>query len=57
MKTMDQKRTIAGRPISEILKRFDKKIKDPDLLAREKKVKIIRSFLKINCKLSKLKKV
>ena len=55
MKTMDQKRIIAGRPISEILKRFDKKIKDPRSFSEGKKiVKIIRSFLKINCKLSKL---
>ena len=55
MRTMDQKRTIAGRPISEILKRFDKKIKDPRSFSEGKKiVKIIRSFLKINCKLSKL---
>ena len=55
MRTMDQKRTIAGRPILEILKRFDKKIKDPRSFNEGKKiVKIIRSFLKINCKLSEL---
>ena len=55
MRTMDQKRTIAGRSISEILKRFDKKIKDPRSFNEGKKiVKIIRSFLKINCKLSEL---
>ena len=55
MRTMDQKRTIAGRPVSEILKRFDKKIKDPRSFNEGKKiVKIIRSFLKINCKLSEL---
>ena len=37
------------------MKRFDKKIKDPRSFSEGKKiVKIIRSFLKINCKLSKL---
>ena len=46
---------IAGRTISEILKRFDKKIKDPRSFVDGKKiVKIIKSFLKINCKLSEL---
>ncbi len=55
MKKMDKNKTIAGRTISEILKRFDKKIKDPRSFSNGKKiVKIIKSFLKINCKLSKL---
>ena len=55
MKKFDQNKVIAGRSISEILKRFDKKIKDPRSFADGKKiVKIIRAFLKINCKLSKL---
>ena len=55
MKKMDQEKVIAGRSISEILKRFDKKIKDPRSFNEVKQiVKIIRSFLKINCKLSKL---
>ena len=55
MKKMEQDKIIAGRSISEILKRFDKKIKDPRLFNEGKQiVKIIRSFLKINCKLSKL---
>ncbi len=55
MKKLDQSKVIAGRSISEILKRFDKKIKDPRSFADGKKiVKIIKSFLKINCKLSKL---
>ncbi|MDC0977109.1 ATP phosphoribosyltransferase regulatory subunit [Pelagibacteraceae bacterium] len=55
MKKMEQDSIIAGRPISEILKRFDKKIRDPRSFNEGKKiVKIIRSFLKINCKLSKL---
>ena len=55
MKKMEQDKVIAGRSISEILKRFDKKIKDPRSFNEGKQiVKIIRSFLKINCKLSKL---
>ena len=57
MKKMEQEKVIAGRSISEILKRFDKKIKDPRSFNEGKKiVKIIRSFLKINCRLSKLDK-
>ena len=56
MKKLDQnKKVIAGRSISEILKRFDKKIRDPRSFTNGKKiVKIITSFLKINCKLSEL---
>ena len=57
MKKMEQDKIIAGRSISEILKRFEKKIKDPRSFNEGKQiVKIIRSFLKINCKLSKLDK-
>jgi ATP phosphoribosyltransferase regulatory subunit len=57
MKKMEQEKVIAGRSISEILKRFDKKIKDPRSFNEGKKiVKIIRSFLKIKCQLSKLDK-
>ena len=55
MKKMESDKNIAGRSISEILNRFDKKIKDPRSFSDGKRiVKIIRSFLKINCKLSKL---
>ncbi len=55
MKKMEQNKMIAGRSISEILKRFDKKIKDPRSFNEGKQiVKIIRSFLKIHCKLSNL---
>ena len=55
MKKLSQDKVIAGRSISEILKRFDKKIKDPRSFSDGKKiVKIISSFLKINCKLSEL---
>ncbi|MDC0903697.1 ATP phosphoribosyltransferase regulatory subunit [Pelagibacteraceae bacterium] len=57
MKKMEQEKIVAGRSISEILKRFDKKIKDPRSFNEGKKiVKIIRSFLKINCRLSELDK-
>ena len=55
MKKMDQDKLVAGRSISEILRRFDKKIKDPRSFSDGKKiVKIIKSFLNINCKLSQL---
>ena len=55
MKKLNQDKIVAGRSISEILKRFDKKIKDPRSFSDGKQiVKIIKSFLKINCKLSKL---
>ena len=57
MKKLDQDQIVAGRTISEILKRFDKKIKDPRSFSNGKKiVKIIKSFLQINCKLSDLDK-
>ena len=55
MKKLDQDKVVAGRSISEILTRFDKKIRDPRSFTDGKKiVKIIKSFLKINCKLSEL---
>ncbi len=55
MQKINIDKIIAGRSVSEILKRFDKKIKDPRSFVDGKKiVKIIRSFLKINCKLSEL---
>ena len=55
MKNLDQDKVIAGRSVSEILKRFDQKIKDPRSFADGKKnCKNYQSFLKINCKLSKL---
>ncbi len=55
MKKLNQDKIVAGRSISDILKRFDKKIKDPRSFSDGKQiVKIIKSFLKINCKLSKL---
>ena len=57
MKEMGQNKLIAGRSISEILKRFEKKIKDPrSFKGRKKVVKIIKSFLKISCKLTNIEK-
>ena len=56
MKKMEQDRIIASRSVSEILKDLIK-IKDPRSFTEGKEiVKIIRSFLKINCKLSQLDK-
>jgi len=55
MKNLDQSKEIASRKLSEILSRFDRKIKDPRLFAENKKIaKIIREFLKINCSIDKL---
>ena len=55
MKKMNQEKLVAGRSVSEILNRFSKKIKDPRSFSDGKQiVKIIKSFLKINCKISKL---
>jgi ATP phosphoribosyltransferase regulatory subunit len=57
MKNFDQSKEIANRKVSEILSRFDRKIKDPRSFVENKKiVKIIREFLKINCPISKLEK-
>ena len=55
MKNLDQNNEIASRKVSEILSRFDRKIKDPRLFKENKKiVKIIREYLKINCPIDKL---
>ena len=57
MKKLDQSKEIANRKISEILSRFDRKIKDPRSFGENKKiVKIIREFLKINCSIDQLDK-
>jgi ATP phosphoribosyltransferase regulatory subunit len=57
MKNLDQSKEIANRKVSEILSRFDRKIKDPRSFGENKKiVKIIREFLKINCSIDKLEK-
>ena len=58
MKNLDQSKEIANRKVSEILSRFDKKIKDPRSFRENKRiVKIIREFLKINCSIDKLEKI
>ena len=57
MKSLNQSKEIANRKVSEILSRFDRKIKDPRSFGENKKiVKIIREFLKINCSIDKLEK-
>ena len=57
MKNLNQGEEIANRKISEILSRFERKIKDPRSFKENKKiVKIIREFLKINCTIDKLEK-
>ena len=50
----ENKSSIAGRSIEEILKRFDKKIRDPRRLSKGRNVsKIIREFLNIKCPINK----
>jgi len=45
---------VAGRSIDEILKRFNKKIKDPRRASKGKNVsKVIKDFLKIKCPIKK----
>ena len=57
MKKFDQDKEIANRKVSEILSRFDRKIKDPRSFVENKKIAgIIREFLKINCSIDKLEK-
>jgi len=56
LKMLKEDRTfvIAGRSIEEILKRFNKKIRDPRRLSKGKSVsKIIKEFLKIKCPINK----
>ncbi len=58
MKNLDQNKEIANRRVSEILSRFDRKIKDPRSFSENKKVvKIIREFLKINCSIDKIERI
>ena len=55
MKKLDPNAEIAGRKISEILSRFDKKIRDTRSFAEGKKTaKIIRNFLKISCPIEQM---
>ena len=50
----DPSKVIAGRSINEILKRFDKKIRDPRGTKKGKNVsKIIKESLKIKCPINK----
>ena len=50
MTKLNKSKTIAGRKISEILDRFQKKIKEPrSNIDGKKVVRIVREFLKINC--------
>ena len=57
MKNNDQNQEIAGRKVSEILSRFDKKISDPRSFSEGKKTaKVIREFLKINCQFDQMNK-
>ena len=57
MKNFDQNKEIANRKVSEILSRFDRKIKDPRSFSENKKiVKIIREFLKIHCSIDKIER-
>ena len=58
MKNLDQNKEIANRKVSEILSRFDRKIKDPRSFSENKKiVKIIREFLKIHCPIDKIERI
>jgi len=58
MKNLDQNKEIANRKVSEILSRFDRKIKDPRSFSENKKiVKIIREFLKIHCSIDKIERI
>jgi ATP phosphoribosyltransferase regulatory subunit len=54
MLKIDKNAIVAERSIEEILKRFDKKIKDPRRPSKGRNVsKIIKEFLKIKCPISK----
>jgi len=58
MKNLDQNKEIANRKVSEILSRFDRKIKDPRSFSENKEiVKIIREFLKIHCSIDKIERI
>ena len=52
MKKLNKDQKIVGRKISEILKRFEKKMREPRSNIDGKKInKIIKEYLKIDCKL------
>jgi len=57
MKSENQNQMIGGRKISEILNRFNNKIKDPRKFAEGKKTaSIIREYLKISCSVNLARK-
>ena len=57
MKSENQSQIIGGRKISEILNRFNNKIKDPRKFAEGKKTaSIIREYLKISCPMNAARK-
>ena len=57
MKSENQSQIIGGRKISEILNRFNNKIKDPRKFAEGKKTAlIIREYLKISCPMNTARK-
>ena len=54
LKKMDSNKIIGGRKVTEIIERFEKKIKDPrDNFNGSRSVKIIKDFLKIKIPLKK----
>ena len=58
LEKLDPNSVIGGRKISEIIKRFNKKIKDPrDDYKGKRNVKIIRDFLKINTSIKNTKSI
>ncbi len=58
MKKLNKDRKIAGRKISQILKRFEKKISEPRSNIDGKKIsKILKEYLRIECKLKDAKQI
>jgi len=57
MKLENQNQMVAGRKVSEILNRFNNKIKDPRKFEEGKKTSsIIREYLKISCSINNARK-
>lgn len=58
MKKLNKDQKIAGRKISQILKRFEKKISEPRSNIDGKKIsKILKEYLRIECKLKDAKQI
>ena len=58
LEKLDPNSIIGGRTISEIIKRFNKKLKDPrDDYKGKRNVKIIRDFLNINSSIQKAESI